>query len=152
MKTNSQYTITIIIFFRVMTEFCPSFQNFIPLYVGDGGETNTTPLSMLQDVLLNKNERKKSKLTVEWEERDESRKWRVLIDIWEIDAKTAPKFNGAVENSTFLLISSTRTRESTQLISTLHASDLPPRRIPRRRPMALRRASRPQYCSVLATA
>ena len=63
--------------------------------VGDSGAMNTTPLSMIQEVLLNKKEGKKSKFTVEFEEREEKGKSRVRIDIWEIDEKT-PENDGTI--------------------------------------------------------
>ena len=56
---------------------------------------NTTPLSVIQEVLLNKKEGKKSKFTVEFEERDGNRKSSVRIDIWEIDEKT-PENDGTI--------------------------------------------------------
>ena len=40
---------------------------------------NTTPLSVIQEVLLNKMEGKMSKFTVEFEEREENGKSRVRI-------------------------------------------------------------------------
>ena len=49
---------------------------------------NTTPLSAIQKVLLNKKEGKKSKFTVELEEREENGKSRVRIDIWVADEQT----------------------------------------------------------------
>ena len=49
--------------------------------IGDPGAMNTTPLSAIQEVLLNKKEEKKSKFTVEFEEREENGKSRVRIDI-----------------------------------------------------------------------
>ena len=56
--------------------------------IGDTGAMNTTPLSAIQEVLLNKKEGKKSKFTVELEEREENEKSRVRIDIREADEKT----------------------------------------------------------------
>ena len=46
------------------------------------------PLSAIQEVLLNKKEGKKSKFTVELEEREENGKSRVRIDIWVADEQT----------------------------------------------------------------
>ena len=60
---------------------------------------NTTPLSMIQEVLLNKKEGKKSKFTVEFEEREENGKSRVRIDIQEVDEKT-PENDGSLEDKT----------------------------------------------------
>ena len=49
---------------------------------------NTTPLGTIQEVFLNKKEEKKSKFTVELEEREENGKSRVRIDIWVADEQT----------------------------------------------------------------
>ena len=50
--------------------------------MGETGAMNMTPLSAIQEVLLNKKEGKKSKFTVELEEREENGKSRVRIDIY----------------------------------------------------------------------
>ena len=47
-------------------------------------------------MLLNKNENKKSKFIVELEERGESGKSRVRIDIWKVDEETAPKIDETI--------------------------------------------------------
>ena len=52
------------------------------------GAMNTTPLSAIQEVLLNTKEGKKSKFAVELQEREENGKSRVRIDIWEVDERT----------------------------------------------------------------
>ena len=56
---------------------------------------NTTSLSVIQEVLLSKKEGKKSKFTVELEEREENGKSRVRIDIWEVDEQT-PETNRTI--------------------------------------------------------
>ena len=63
--------------------------------VGDSRAMNTTSLSVIQEVLLNKKKGKKSKFTVELVERDENGKSRVRIDIWEVDEKT-PENDGTI--------------------------------------------------------
>ena len=66
--------------------------------VGDSGAMNTTPLSVIQEVLFNKKEGKKSKFTVEFKESEENGKSRVRIDIWEVDEKT-PVNDGTIGQS-----------------------------------------------------
>ena len=58
---------------------------------------NTTPLSAIQEVLLNKKEGKKSKFTVELEEHEENGKSRVRIDIWEVDEKTPEIYETVIQ-------------------------------------------------------
>ena len=69
--------------------------------VNDSRAMNVTPLSVMQEVLLNKNERKKSKFSVELEEREINGKSGVRIDIWEVDEETAPKIDGAINRPNY---------------------------------------------------
>ena len=55
----------------------------------------------MQEVLLNKNESKKSKFTVELEEREINEKSRVRMDIWEVGEETAPKIDGAINRPNY---------------------------------------------------
>ena len=69
--------------------------------IGDSRAMNVTPLSVMQVVLLNKNKSKKSKFTVELEERKINGKSRIRIDIWEVDEETAPKIDGAINRPNY---------------------------------------------------